>query len=333
MKLRRDAPLLLHRLFVILLISIYGNAGFAQEENRRRDTLLLADPHVFFFDDVYYVYGTGSVNQGFSVYTSRNLKEWEGPAGVSDGLALKKGDAYGAGRFWAPQVFLYDGTFYMAYTADEHIAIARSNSPLGPFVQDKLGALPAPVKQIDPFVFIDDDGRKYLYHVRVADGGNRIFVAELNDDFSGIKPETLKLCITATESWETSVKDRWRVTEGPTVLKHKGLYYLIYSANHFRTPDYAVGYAVSKSPLGPWKKFQGNPILSKENIGVNGTGHGDVFRNSKGEMFYVFHTHHSDHAVSPRKTALVKIGFVEDHGDSADNLDIAETTFHFLTRK
>ncbi|MEJ7676977.1 MAG: family 43 glycosylhydrolase [Segetibacter sp.] len=85
----------------------------------------------------------------------------------------------------------------MAYVANENIAIAESRSPLGPFTQKIKQPLKAPVKQIDPFVFIDGDGKKYLYHVRLSNG-NKLFVAEMSDDFSAIKPQTLQECITAT---------------------------------------------------------------------------------------------------------------------------------------
>lgn len=323
---------IVYRCLWILLIPCFAACYESSAQRTQKpgeNSLLLADPHIFFHDGIYYLYGTGS-SEGFKVYTSRNLKTWDGPAGATDGFALKKGDAFGNSRFWAPQVFASNGRFYLAYAADEHIAIAEAESPVGPFKQRTASALQAPVKQIDAFVFIDDDGKKYLYHVRVANGGNRIFVAEMTDDFSAIKTETLKECISATEVWENTANDEWSVVEGPTVLKHDRLYYLIFSANHFRSPDYAVGYAVSKSPLGPWKKFGGNPILSRKNIGVNGTGHGDVVTDAKGNMYYVFHTHRSDSVVGPRRTALVKLGFEE--GD-ADRLTVDESSFRFLKKR
>lgn len=81
------------------------------------------------------------INQGIIVYTSRNLKDWKGPAGAENGFALQKEDVYGSGDFRAPQVFEYHHKFYMAYEADEHVAIAESNSPLGPFTQSKKNRL------------------------------------------------------------------------------------------------------------------------------------------------------------------------------------------------
>src|SRR5690606_32445612 len=134
--------------------------------------------------------------------------------------------------------------------------------PLGPFTNDGT-ALDAPVKQIDPFIFFDN-GKAYIYHVRLQDG-NRIFVAEMTGDLTAIKSETLRECIYAEEDWENTENAGWSVAEGPTVVKKDGLYYLLYSANDFRNPDYAVGYAVSDSPLGPWEKPENNPIISSRN--------------------------------------------------------------------
>ena len=289
----------------------------------------LADPTIF-HKGIYYLYGTveGAAYNGFLVYTSLDLRSWK-LSDRNDGYALKKGDAFGTSGFWAPQVFFHKNKYYMAYVANENIAIAESDNPLGPFAQTNKEALEAPVKQIDPFIFIDDDGKNYLYHVRLTNG-NRIFVAEITDDLSGIKPETLHECITATELWENTANASWPVAEGPSVLKHKNLYYLFYTANDFRNPDYAVGFATSNSPLGPWKKYSGNPIINKKLIGQNGTGHGDFFRNKK-KLFYVFHTHNSEQKVGPRKTALVQVRFARTK-KSIDYLVIDRKSFHFLKK-
>ena len=217
----------------------------------------------------------------------------------------------------------------MAYVANENIAIAESDSPLGPFRQPIIKPIAAPVKQIDPFVFIDDDGKRYLYHVRLING-NKIFVAELNDDLSSIKQETLRECIEATELWENTNKASWPVAEGPSVIKHKGRYYLFYTANDFRNPDYAVGYATSSNPLGPWQKYKGNPIITKSLVGENGPGHGDFFERKK-EYFYVFHTHNSKETVGPRKTALIKANFYKTQ-NSVDRMGVSGESFRILKR-
>ncbi|MBL0737569.1 glycoside hydrolase family 43 protein [Flavobacterium sp. GN10] len=284
----------------------------AKKTTSKEQPILLADPTIFYENGVYYLYGTTTGDfpngEGFQVYTSSDLKKWKGPVGAQNGLALKKGDAYGTKGFWAPQVFKSNNKFYMIYTADENIAIASSDSPLGPFKNDSKTPMFNSGKQIDPFFFVDQDGKKYLYHVRLTNG-NRIFVAELKDDLSGIKEETLKECISGVLPWENTQNVSWPVTEGPTVLKHNDLYYMIYSANDFRNPDYAVGYATAKSPLGPWEKATESPIISKKDVGINGVGHGDVFYDKNGKMKYVLHTHFSNSGVSPRKAAIIDIDF------------------------
>lgn len=274
--------------------------------------ILLADPTIFYNKGTYYLYGTTTGNipngEGFQVYTSSDLKKWNGPSGAQNGLALKKGDSFGDKGFWAPQILEYNKKFYMIYTANENIAIAVSDSPLGPFKNESKKAIIETGNQIDPFIFIDEDGKKYLYHVRLTNG-NRIFVAEINDDLQSIKPETLTECISGTLPWENTENTSWPVTEGPTVLKHNGLYYLIYSANDFRNPDYAVGYATSKSPLGPWEKSADSPVISSKNTNQNGIGHGDVFWDKDNKMHYVLHTHYTNSAVSPRKAGIIDLSF------------------------
>jgi hypothetical protein len=89
-------------------------------------------------------------------------------------------------------------------------------------------------------------------------------------------------------------KDR-RWEEGSTTFAHRAdgrtTYYLTYSANNWETPAYGVGYAVADSPLGPWRKAPGNPILSQNAaIGMFSTGHGDIERSPDGrQLFYVHH--------------------------------------------
>ena len=128
----------------------------------------------------------------------------------------------------------------------------------------------------------------------------------MNADLKGIKPETLRECINAEETWENTANEDWPVAEGPTVFKKDALYYLLYSANDYRNPDYAVGYAISRTLLGPWEKMKTNPLISKLDSNA-GTGHGDLFYDKRGRMKYVLHTHLSNEEVGPRKTAILEL--------------------------
>ncbi len=266
--------------------------------------LLLADPFIMLHEGTYYAYGT-HVDDGIEVYTSDDLQTWK-----YKGMALQKKDVWADRWFWAPEVYEVNGKFYMYYSADEHICVATADSPAGPFRQE----VKQPIwdeKSIDTSLFIDDDGTPYLYFVRFTDG-NVIWVAEMNDDLTGIKQETLKECIRVGEPWELSQDKPAKVAEGPSILKKEGVYYLIYSANHFESKNYGVGYATSDSPMGPWRKYEGNPILQRAD-GLTGTGHGAPFCCKDGSWKYIFHAHWDSAEVQPR-VSYIKDLAISDQG-------------------
>lgn len=293
-----------------------------------------ADPAVIYHEGLFYLYGTNDAdpNQGFQVYTSVDMEIWEGPKGARGGYALSKSDVFGEMGFWAPQVWFEDGRFYMAYTANENIAIASSENPLGPFVQSEKQPLTEGVKQIDPFVYHDDDGKKYLFHVRLTEG-NRIFVAELEEGYAGIKDGTLTLCVIADQPWENKAGASWPVVEGPTVINLEGIYYLFYSANDFRHPEYAVGYATSEQITGPWEKAAENPLLGIHNTGWPGSGHGDLFEDHEGKYQYVFHTHYVQDQATPRRTAIAPVSFEYGESNLLRPQMSGEAMFHIKIQK
>ena len=155
------------------------------------DRLPIADPYVLFYKDKYYAYGTRT--NGFEVYISDDLEHWR----RGDRLALSPQDSWGTKWYWAPEVYYIETEkkFYMFYTVDEHICVATSDSPEGPFVQDEKKPL-REEKGIDASLFMDDDGKAYLYFVRFT-GGNVIWGVEMNSDLKSVKEETLRECIKA----------------------------------------------------------------------------------------------------------------------------------------
>lgn len=254
-----------------------------------------ADPQIFFHENNYYLYGTLSGGRGFEVYSSPDLVNWTGPCGVRDGFVMTTEDAYGTADYWAPHIISKNGKIIMTYSANLHLALAKSDSPLGPFVNPSKLPL-GDIERIDSFVFTDDDGQMYMYHSRFI-GGNIIHVAKMNPDFS-IQDETTTLCVRPDQPWE---QHSYTVTEGPSVLKHNNKYYLFYSANLYTDANYAMGYAVSDSPMGPWTKMPDSPIISRHNINkangveydLEGTGHGDFFTAADGQLYYCFHAHNT----------------------------------------
>lgn len=264
--------------------------------------LPIADPYILCYGGCYYAYGTNE--RGFAVYVSRDFMHWR----RNPVLALSPENSWGNQGYWAPEVYYIQSLkkFYMFYTVNEQVCVATSDSPEGPFVQDMKKPLWGVEKNIDPSLFIDSDGKAYLYFVRFT-GGNVIWCAELNADLKSLKEKTLTKCVEATEEWE---QRRAIVAEGPSLLKRGSTYYLLYSANHFESQDYAVGYAVSDSPYGPWQKYSGNPILRRGMRGTGklvGIGHGAPFQCMDGKYRYVFHAHDNKKNVQPRSSYIKEL--------------------------
>ncbi len=271
--------------------------------------IFYADPTIFVDKGTYYLTGTRNTEPlGFAILKSKDLKEWSSPTKEELHMILTKGQkAYGEQGFWAPQILKLNKEYLFAYTANEQVVLAKSKKLIGPFTQDKIEPIDDSEKNIDPFIFKDDDGKYYLYHVRF-DHGNYLWVAEFDITTGKIDPSTLKKCFGQTEAWEaTDNYPSAPIMEGPTVLKLKDKYYLFYSANHFMNIDYSVGYATSDSPLGPWEKNQNSPIIHRSIVGENGAGHGDVFMGKDNQLYYVYHVHYSQDKVSPRRTRIVPL--------------------------
>ncbi len=266
------------------------------------------DPFILLHDGVYYLYLSRDENEGYHVFTSTDLKNWE-----DKGLCLVPEDVQGDERFWAPEVTELNGKFYMAYTAEQHIGIAVSDSPLGPFRQEVKQFCNDNDLEIDGDFLIDDDGQVYLYFVRQEEVyGNSLWGAKMKEDMTGYIPETAKMLMYAKEgTWE---KLDHSTLEGPFVMKHKGKYYMSYSANHTWDTNYAIGYAVAESPLGEYVRYEGNPILAGNEF-VNSPGHHCFTTTLDGkELLCVYHTHYSKNQVDPRVMNIDHARFVENPG-------------------
>ena len=303
-----------YSLFICLFIMISSCKGADKPEATIHYTtpVSLGDPFIMLYDNVYYAYGTGA-NDGIEVYTSDDLREWE----KAPKLALHKDNSYGEKWFWAPEVYYVNGKFYMYYSAEEHICVAVADSPFGPFKQSVQKPMLEGEKTIDNSLFIDDDGKPYLFFDRFNDGLN-IWVAELEDDLMTIKTETLHPCIHVSQEWEKV----WpRVNEGAFVTKYNGIYYMTYSANSYESPFYGVGCATATDIMGEWTKYPDNPLLQKPGNLV-GVGHSAMFRDKKGDLRIVFHAHHDEKNIHPRIMYIGRAGF--EKVDGVDKLYIKE---------
>ena len=276
-----------------------------------------ADPFVFKdTDGTYYLYVTSGGSYGYRVYSSTNLVEWE-----AQGYCLRRDDVYvdetvlnDAGTavkysFWAPEVMKQGDKYYMIYSCQEHLGIAVADSPLGPFKTYSDGYLFDDMA-IDGHFFRDDDGKLYVYFVSVGSWnlngdrvsrGNNIWGGPFNLETLSFESGYPRLFV-PYDTYANNGFDGDAVAEGPEMLKHNGKYYLTYSASGYTDPEYAVHYATSTSPTGPFTKYSGNPVFitddpnQRDTSGAHlyGTAHHCFTTSPDGkEMIIVYHAHRS----------------------------------------
>jgi beta-xylosidase len=310
------------KLFFLLVALLAAFAVKAQQAGEAKPgQLLLADPFILEADGWYYIYGTHAAD-GIVVYRSKDLKSWSDRCGnAKNGLALHKDDVWGDKMFWAPEVYKIGSKYLMTYSCQEHICYAESASPMGPFVQREHKPYLPQEKGIDSSIFIDDNGKAYMFWVRFTNG-NAIWVAEMSNDLHQVKLETARHLLDAEEgTWE---HQRGKVVEGPMVIKLGGRYYLTYSGNDFRSQDYAVGFAVADAPMGPYKRYAKNPVLHWH-CGYAGTGHHAVLRTGK-KYYMVYHAHKNLKKVTPRQTLIapMKMRRDSDSGKGMYRIEVSD---------
>jgi beta-xylosidase len=290
------------------------------------------DPFILHASDgKYYMYGTSENEKGFRACVSDDLAHWTELGRVYEGAlpeswTLKNFWAPEIYEIKGKYYMLFSAD-WKENPANElenfRIGVAVADSPRGPF-KDLMNR---PI--FDPgYPIIDanlhfENGRVYLYYSRccyknpvaseIADWARTqgwfqeieeswVYGVEIKPDFSGIigEPELLLRPPVRMDDkqagWESrsvtsrEVNRRW--TEGSFVFKKNGTYYMMYSANYFGGKNYAVGYATSDNPLGPFRKAGNNPVLQKNTDrggDVTGTGHNMVFTHADGTMYCVYH--------------------------------------------
>lgn len=225
------------------LLALACSLGAAAQLNMPLvQTKYTADPAPYVHGDTVYLYTThdedgagGFMMKDWLLYTSTDMVNWEDHGAVASLKDFKwyKGDN-GA---WAEQVIERNGKWYMYCPIHGHgIGVLVANSPFGPF-RDPLGK-PLVWQQehwddIDPTVFIDDDGQAYMYW-----GNPNMYMVKLNEDMISYSGDIVK---------HPKIKD---YQEGPWFYKHGDWYYMAFASTC--CPE-GIGYAMSKSATGPWE--------------------------------------------------------------------------------
>lgn len=182
------------------------------------------------------------------LYSSADMINW-----TDHGVILKASDfphanPYGA---WAAQMVEKDGLYYYYVTLDDTrngkhmIDVAVSNNPTGPYKPARQDGTPLVTDDmtpdshrknadIDPTVFIDDDGTPWM-----AWGNGDCYMVRL-------KPNMIEL---DDEIRHIGLRN---YSEGPWLFKRKNLYYLVYAADAPGIQAEQIAYSTATSIEGPW---------------------------------------------------------------------------------
>lgn len=249
----------------------------------------------------YLLYGTSGFGEalhgGFSVRTSRDLREWSEP---QPALAPANWPV-GATHFWAPEVQAYRGRWYLFGTFSHGSDMTRperrytriyvADTPEGPFQPLSSGPITPPGWWcIDGTLHVDARGTPWLVFVRewlqVNDG--EMHAVELSPDLRGQAGGPRRLFRASEAPW--SLPQKWekfsgyRVTDGPWLhrLATGGLLMLWSS---FGKGGYVTGVARSANGevTGTWVQAR-EPLLAADG------GHPMLFRTLEGELMLALHT-------------------------------------------
>lgn len=276
--------------FLALILTF---TSVALADNPIVQTSFTPDPAAMVHNDTVFVF-TGqdedqTVDNFFTMYKWRVYSTVDMVNYTDHGSPLSyKTFSWGNSKAWAAQAIYRNGKFYWYVT----VGLSGSNQPsIGVAVSDKAtgpykDAIGKPlIKQswddIDPTVFIDDDGQAYLYW-----GNPKLYYVKLNEDMISYSGSIQQVPMT-TKSFGTRAGNPDRPTtyeEGPWAFKRGDLYYMVFAAGPISEP---IGYSTAPSPTGPWT-YGGEIMAGGSNKG-SFTNHPSVIEY-KGKGYFFYHT-------------------------------------------
>ncbi|MEP7339881.1 MAG: glycoside hydrolase family 43 protein [Acidobacteriota bacterium] len=263
-----------------------------------------ADPFVLKHCGEYWAYSTGFWRDGrcFGILHSRDLVHWEEVGGAMEPLPG------GHTCYWAPEVSYDNGKYLLYYSVGNEermqIRVAVADHPAGPFI-DSGWRLTNEEFAIDPHVFVDDNGAKYLFyatdflaHTHIGTGTVMDRMVDWFTLAGNPRPVTR-----ARYDWQVYDPQRaskggvrWHTVEGPWVVKRKGLYYQMFSGGNWQNISYGVSYAFTDNltTTDEWQQVSDGanvpPILRTLPGKVIGPGHNSAVRGPDNQqIFCVYH--------------------------------------------
>ena len=194
----------------------------------RTNVTNIGDPFIVRKGNVYYMYATSFGIDGFKVWKSENIEDWE-----LVGTCLDLSNSWTYMDYWAPEVIYHNGKYIMHYTARRksdgslRIGVAVSDNPEGPFADVHGGPMfDFGYAAIDGHAFVDDNGKAYLYYSKdcsenyVAENvrASEICVCQLSDDLLNVTSEPITL-FGPSEDYDSIMVGDQMWNEGPYILK------------------------------------------------------------------------------------------------------------------
>jgi beta-xylosidase len=307
----------MHLLFLYLLFSFFLNCVNPTAPPISREVLEIqnpvvpgdfADPSVIRVGDQYYAVGTSSEwAPHFPVFKSKDLVSWK-----QTGYVFDKAPAWTSSSFWAPEFFYHNNTYYVYYVAKRKsdgmscIGVATSNSPDGKFTDH--GVLFTHGKEaIDPFI-INDNGQLYITFKAYGldDRPIELMAYKLSNDGLKVIGEPVSLL----------KDDQRQLMEGQSLIKRNDYYYMFYSAGGCcgAKCSYHVMVARAKSVLGPYEKYDANPILKGGDEWIC-PGHGTVVETPDKRYYYMYHAYSKENNIyTGREGMLDEVLWNEENG-------------------
>ncbi|MBO7359187.1 MAG: family 43 glycosylhydrolase [Clostridia bacterium] len=272
----------------------------------RTDEINIRDPFVLLDSGTYYLYGTrgatcwGPAN-GFDVYTSADLENWEGPF-----VCFENDGSFWADRnYWAPEVHVRQGAFFMFAsfkneTRCRGTAILKASTPLGPFVPWSDGPVtPADWECLDGTFYADKAGKPYMVfcHEWVQIGDGEVRAMPLKNDLSAPDGEPRLLFNASQAAWARQVHHSsgmdGYVTDGPFMWRdRKGRLLCLWSS--LSQSGYTQGLAVSDNGEIDGKFTQLEPLFTADG------GHGMLFVTACGKTLLTLHSPNAHLQERPR---------------------------------
>ena len=239
-----------------------------------------ADPMGLTYKGEHFLFST---NQGGFHY-SKDLTQWEFAPASFQRRPTDDDQC-------APAAFVSGDTLYYTGSTYYGLPVWYTTNPKGGKFRKVMdcGVLP----WWDPYLFLDDDGKLYLYYGSSNEYPLKGVQLSRDDFFPISKIHNVMALQPKDHGWERfGMNNDDEVTlapftEGASMTKHNGKYYLQYGAPGTEFKVYADGVYVSDNPLGPFVYQKHNPMSYKPGGYVQGSGHGGTFRDVNGNYWHV----------------------------------------------